>query len=142
MNTQLKNIGKLIADARKSKGLTQEELGAMVGLKKAMVSKVESGSCVNFNTITRFTDALGMEPLVELKPAKRPDKNLIDYIATVIIEFARRHNLTIRESSNYLNRFKGLDFLSEFYDVEHTLSFNDCVDDLTVVCMNNGGAIR
>ncbi|WP_366522364.1 DUF3791 domain-containing protein [uncultured Duncaniella sp.] len=26
--------------------------------------------------------------------------------------------------------------------MEHTLSFNDCVDDLTVVCQNNGGAIR
>jgi hypothetical protein len=26
--------------------------------------------------------------------------------------------------------------------VEHTLSFNDCVDDLTIVCQNNGGTLR
>lgn len=71
----------------------------------------------------------------------RPGKAVIDYVMAAIIEFGRRHGLTIREASNYLNRFKGLDFLEEFYDVEHTLSFNDCVDDLTVVCRNNGGAL-
>lgn len=70
------------------------------------------------------------------------NKVIIDYVMTSIIEFAKRHGLTIREASNYLNRFKGIDFLTEFYDVEHTLSFNDCVDDLTVVCQNNGGAIK
>lgn len=43
---------------------------------------------------------------------------------------------------NYIRRFKGIDFLTEFYDVEHTLSFNDCVDDLTIVCQNNGGTLR
>jgi hypothetical protein len=59
-----------------------------------------------------------------------------------IIEFSKKHNLSIREASNYLNRYKGLDFLSEFYDVEHTLSFNDCVSDLTTICLNNGGALK
>lgn len=72
----------------------------------------------------------------------RADKDIIDYVMTAIIEFAKRHGLTIREASNYLNRFKGINFLTEFYDVEHTLSFNDCVDDLTVICQNNGGEIR
>lgn len=72
----------------------------------------------------------------------RVDKDIIDYVMTAIIEFAKRHGLTIREASNYLNRFKGINFLTEFYDVEHTLSFNDCVDDLTVICQNNGGEIR
>lgn len=72
----------------------------------------------------------------------QPDKKLIDYVMTAIIEFAHRHNLSIRDASNYLNQFKGIDFLSEFYDVEHTLSFNDCVDDLTVICQNNGGMLE
>lgn len=71
----------------------------------------------------------------------KADKRLIDYVMTAIIEFARHHRLTTREASNYLRRFKGIDFLMEFYDVEHTLSFNDCVDDLTTVCHNNGGAL-
>ena len=55
-------------------GLTQDEVGAMIGVQKAMVSKVENGSCVNFNTISRIADALEVEPLVELKPKKKADK--------------------------------------------------------------------
>ena len=117
MNTNLTKIGKLLSLRRKNKGLTQDEVGSMIGVQKAMVSKVENG----------------------LRPIKKPDKDIIDYVMTAIIEFAKKYGLTIREASNYLNRFKGIDFLTEFYDVEHTLSFNDCVDDLTVVCKNMEG---
>lgn len=142
MNAHLKNIGMLLRLQRENNNLTQNEVGSMIGVQKAMVSKVENGHCVNFDTINRIADALGVEPMVELRPTKQPDKNVIDYVMTAIIEFAKRHRLTIREASNYLNRFKGIDFLTEFYDVEHTLSFTDCVDDLTVVCQNNGGGIK
>lgn len=142
MNTHLKNIGMLLRLQRENNTLTQNEVGSMIGVQKAMVSKVENGRCVSFETINRLANALGVEPMVELRPKKQPDKNVIDYVMTAIIEFAKRHRLTIKEASNYLNRFKGIDFLTEFYDVEHTLSFTDCVDDLTVVCQNNGGAIK
>lgn len=142
MNTHLKNIGMLLRLQRENNKLTQNEVGSMIGVQKAMVSKVENGRCVSFETINRLADALGVEPMVELRPKKQPDKNVIDYVMTAIIEFAKRHRLTIKEASNYLNRFKGIDFLTEFYDVEHTLSFTDCVDDLTVVCQNNGGGIK
>ena len=125
-----------MAQCRKNKGLTQEEVGVMIGVQKAMVSKVENGLCVNFGTVNRIAEALGVEPIVALKSKKKADKNLIDYVMTVIVD------LTIREASNYIRRFKGIDFLTEFYDVEHTLSFNDCVDDLTIVCQNNGGTLR
>lgn len=114
----------------------------MIGVQKAMVSKVENGFSVNFNTINRIAEALEVEPMVELKSIKKPDKEIIDYVMTAIIEFSRRYGLTIKEASNYLNRFKGIDFLTEYYDVEHTLSFKDCVDDLTVICLNNGGEVR
>lgn len=141
MTTNLKKIGELLHLQRKNKGLTQDDVGTMIGLQKAMVSKVENGLSVNLNTINRIAEALEVEPMVELKSIKKPDKDIIDYVMTAIIEFAGKHGLTIREASNYLNRFKGIDFLTEFYDVEHTLSFNDCVDDLTVVCQNNGGEV-
>lgn len=142
MNTNLNNIGDLLHLRRKEKGLTQDEVGSMIGVQKAMVSKVENGFSVNFNTINRIAEALEVEPMVELKSIKKPDKEIIDYVMTAIIEFSRRYGLTIKEASNYLNRFKGIDFLTEYYDVEHTLSFKDCVDDLTVICLNNGGEVR
>lgn len=142
MRTNLNKIGNLLARRRKDKGLTQAEAGALIGVQKAMVSKIENGVSVNVDTINRLACALGVEPVVDLRPAGRPDKELIDYVMAAIIEFARRHGLTIREASNYLVRFKGIEFLTDFYDVEHTLSFNDCIDDLTVVCRNNGGALE
>ncbi|MCD8151380.1 MAG: DUF3791 domain-containing protein [Clostridiales bacterium] len=41
----------------------------------------------------------------------------------------------------YLRQYKGIDFLHEFYDVEHTLSFDDTMDDLSIICRKNGGTV-
>ena len=41
----------------------------------------------------------------------------------------------------YLDRFKGIDFIDEFYNVEHTQSFDDVIDDLALLCRKNGGAL-
>ena len=82
------------------------------------------------------------EVVVPNNSNRKPDKIVIEYVMTAIIEFARHHAISIKEASNYLNQYKGISFLTEFYDVEHTLSFNDCVSDLTIVCMNNGGSLR
>ncbi|MBD5388566.1 DUF3791 domain-containing protein [bacterium] len=142
MGTKLNAVGELLAIHRKNKGMTQAEAGARMGVRKAMVSKIENGVSVNIGSIERLAEALGVEPVVELHSTVLPDKDVIDYTMTAIIEFSRYHNLSIREASNYLNRYKGIDFLSEFYDVEHTLSFHDCVEDLTLICQKNGGEIQ
>lgn len=113
----------------------------MIGVRKAMISKIENGISMSFSLIEKYAEALGVEPVVDLKSQNSPDKNVIEYVMTSILEFARHHALTIKEASNYLNRYKGIDFLTEFYDTEHTLSFNDCVADLTSVCRKNGGAV-
>lgn len=42
----------------------------------------------------------------------------------------------------YLLEYKALDFLTEFYDVEHMLSFEEAVSDMTAVCLKNGGKIQ
>lgn len=73
---------------------------------------------------------------------KYPLKDVIDYITAAILEFGDRHGLTLAQATNYLRRYSGLDFLVEFYDVEHTLSFSDCVEDLTIICQKNGGGLR
>ena len=46
----------------------------------------------------------------------------------------------MRDAYIYLNCYKGIEFLKEFYDVEHTLSFEDALDDLATICRRNGGA--
>ena len=42
-------IGEAIKKARQSKNLTQEELGAMIGVKKSQVSRIEKGGNSPFN---------------------------------------------------------------------------------------------
>lgn len=68
-------------------------------------------------------------------------RNLLDYMVICISEFAEQKQIGTKEAYMYLSEYKGLEFLKEFYDVEHTLSFDDTIADLTKICMNNGGAI-
>lgn len=131
MGANIHEIEKLLGNRRKSKGLTQEKIGYIIGVQKSTISKVEIGIYLNIKTIDRLSRVLQVEPMVTLKPNVTINKELIDYVMAAIMEFARHHGLSIREASNYLNRFKGIDYLTEFYDVEHTLSFNDCINDVS-----------
>lgn len=65
----------------------------------------------------------------------------VSYIVAVISDFAERFGLSNPQAYRYLARYKGIDFLQEFYDVEHTLSFDDVVADVALYCRNNGGAL-
>lgn len=99
-----------------------------------MVFKVENGLCVNFGIVNCIVEVLGVELIVVFKFKKKVDKNLIDYVMMVIVEFVCCYDLIIWEVSNYIRCFKGIDFFIEFYDVEYMFFFNDCVDDLIIVC--------
>ena len=67
MNTNLQKIGELLAQCRKNKGLTQEEVGVMIGVQKAMVSKVENGLSVNIVSVNRIAEEMGIDQIVALQ---------------------------------------------------------------------------
>lgn len=69
-------------------------------------------------------------------------QNQIRYTVVCINEFAKSKSLTKTQAFLYLFDHKALDFLIEFYDVEHTLSFEDVLSDMTAVCQKNGGKIE
>ena len=69
------------------------------------------------------------------------DQYKIPYLNAVIRTFGSRFDLTIQQAFRYLYNFKGIRFLLEYYDVEHTLSIEDTVDDLIKVCQKNGGEL-
>lgn len=67
-------LGQAIKQARKERNLTQEELGELVGVKKAQISKIENSvKNARFETVLKVFDALGAKVSfnVELN-----DKNL------------------------------------------------------------------
>ena len=68
-------------------------------------------------------------------------RKIIDYIVVCINEFANSKNLSQTEAFRYLYANKGIDFLEENYEIEHTLSLQEAVSDLSIICRNNGGMI-
>ena len=69
------------------------------------------------------------------------NRNRIQFYVLCVGAFARQKNIPPTEAFNYLYSFKGIDFLIDCYDAEHTLSLDNVVDDLTILCKNNGGKL-
>lgn len=66
-------IGSLIKEARLAKGLTQEELGKLVGVQKSAIAKYENGRVVNIkrSTLHKLATVLnlrGSDLIIESNP--------------------------------------------------------------------------
>lgn len=60
--------GDIIRELRQKKGLSQEQLGKMVGVQRAAINKYETGVVVNLkrSTIAKLATALGVTPTMLL----------------------------------------------------------------------------
>ena len=68
--------------------------------------------------------------------------NIINYIVICINDFAERFNFDAKTAYLFLTQYGGIEFLMEYYDIEHTLSLDDAIDDLEMVCRQNGGFLE
>ena len=68
-------------------------------------------------------------------------KRKIGFTVACVNEFANKHNLSAKEAFQYLFQFKGIAFIKENYDVEHTLDFETILEDLEILCKKNGGTL-
>ena len=77
------DIGKKIKDARIAKGMTQEELGNILGLQKSAIAKYENGRVVNIkrSTLKKISDVLGL----------RPSELIFEQIEENAVDTAERH---------------------------------------------------
>lgn len=71
----------------------------------------------------------------------RTEINILNFTIALIAEFATTYKLKQKQAFNYLNRFNGIQFLHKHYEVLHTQSFEDVINDLAMVCRNNGGRL-
>lgn len=67
--------------------------------------------------------------------------NRIEYVVSCVGAFANRYSLSNAQAYAYLRRHAGIDFLLDCYAAEHTLSIDDAVEDLQVLCQNHGGRL-
>ena len=66
---KLELLGEAIKQARKEKNMTQEELGNIVGVKKAQISKIENSvTNARFETILKVFRALNMKIKFYIEP--------------------------------------------------------------------------
>jgi len=87
-------IGQKIKEARIAKGLTQEELGNIVGVQKSAIAKYESGRVVNIkrSMLRKLADALGIRPselIFESNPVETAELHariLLDHALMDMIE--------------------------------------------------------
>ena len=58
------DIGTKIKNARINKGMTQEELGKVLGVQKSAIAKYENGRIVNIkrSTLKKISDVLDIRP--------------------------------------------------------------------------------
>ena len=90
------DIGRKIKVARQTKGMTQEELGDILGVQKSAVAKYENGRIVNIkrSTLKRISDVLDIPPFElvfdeDEMPTVEDDelsdniKQLVDFAKTV-----------------------------------------------------------
>lgn len=69
------------------------------------------------------------------------EKKRINFTVVCVSEFAKKNNISIREAFRYLFQFKGISFIKENYDIEHTLDFETILEDLGILCQRNGGTL-
>ncbi|MDR0909280.1 MAG: DUF3791 domain-containing protein [Spirochaetaceae bacterium] len=69
-------------------------------------------------------------------------KKRLFYYTLCIGAFAKAKHIGRQAAFNYLLQFQGINFLIDCYEAEHTLSLDNAVEDLTIICHNNGGNIE
>lgn len=93
-------VGSLIKEARLAKGLTQEELGKLVGVQKSAIAKYESGRVVNIkrSTLQKLATALslkGSDLIIQSNP-----KEAAELSARVLMDSDLRELVELYSSLN------------------------------------------
>ena len=70
---------------------------------------------------------------------------LLDKIESIVMsigEFGRTHALSSSDAYVYLKKYKGLEYLDKYHVSLSCFPIESLVDDLSLVCRNNGGTLR
>lgn len=70
-----------------------------------------------------------------------PLNDQVEFLIACVAEFAKTHSLNKKQAFNYIERYNGLEFITQHFGVEHTYSFRDIVKHITDVCHRFGGAL-
>lgn len=136
-----KSLGMMIREERLKKGLTQAQLGKLIGLKESRVSKIEHGAPITPEVASFILGKMGSTLQIKVADDNSYDSEMGEFVISVINNFAEDKKIPLRQAYSYIVTFKGMDFLRQYHDIEKTLSNNEIVSDVSKVCANNGGRL-
>lgn len=129
-----KSLGMIIREERKKKGLTQAQLGKLIGLKESRVSKIEHGAPITPEVASFILGKMGSALQINVVDNNSYDPELGDFVVSVIANFADEKKISLSQAYTYIVTFKGMDFLRQHQDIEKTLSNHEIVNDVSRVC--------
>lgn len=65
----------------------------------------------------------------------------IEYIIMLIKLFAKHFGLTYMQAFRYVSLHDGIEYAEKYYNILHTLSFEDQVEGLAAFCHKKGGLL-
>lgn len=68
-----------------------------------------------------------------------PVKDKIEYVVSLVNDFAKKYSLSTTQAFNYLDRFNAIELLEQHYNIAHTLAFSEVIDALSSYCKDHGG---
>ena len=136
-----KSLGMIIREERKKKGLTQSQLGRLIGLKESRVSKIEHGTPITPEVASFILGKMGSALQINVVDESGFNSEESDFVVSVINNFADEKKVPLTQAYSYIVTFKGMDFLRKYQDIEKTLSNQEIVNDVSRVCANNGGRL-
>ena len=98
-------VGSLIKEARLAKGLTQEELGKLVGVQKSAIAKYENGRVVNIkrSTLQKLAAALnlkGSDLIIQSNPKEAAELSARVLIDSDLRELVELYSLLKKDDKN------------------------------------------
>ncbi len=132
-------LGTCIRMERKKAGLTQAQLGELIGLKESRVSKIENGAPITPEVASFILGKMGSELQFKVIPSSVDSSSTNKFLMGVMYHYSKEKGISLGKAFGYLKTFKGLDYLTKYEDIEQTLSYEDVVYNVSRVCANNGG---
>lgn len=139
-NQDTSTLGACIRMERKKAGLTQAQLGKLIGVGESRISKIEKGAPITPEVATYILGKMGSELKFRVVNTNGNAEST-SFMMSVIFYFCKIKRLNLDRAYRYLKTFKGLDYLNEYMDIEKTLSYEEIASNLSVICAKNGGAL-
>lgn len=133
--------GYYIQLERKKAGITQLELGKRVGLSRQMISQIENGKDITNEVASFILKKIGSQIRYEEKYDSELNNSLSSFMMPVIYRYSREKKIPLDRAYKYLKRFKGLDHLRKYRNIEQGKSREEILKHITQVCAKNGGGL-